>query len=69
VFDTDVAYLLGVGAYFSLAPFVHIVSISILASIISIAISFLTQRLWVVQSIGPWWPQLRHSFFVYGWLE
>lgn len=69
LFNTGVGYFIGVGIYLLLAPFVHIMFIGILGSVISITVSFLTQRVWVFRSSGPWWLQLRRSFVVYGSLS
>jgi putative flippase GtrA len=67
--NTVIGYLIGVGIYLFLAPIAHIVFIGILGGVISIVVSFLTQRVWVFRSSGPWWPQLRRSFVVYGSLS
>lgn len=66
VFNTVVGYLVGVGMYLLLASLAHIVFIGFLSSLVSITISFVTQRFWVFRSNGPWWSQLRRSFLVYG---
>jgi putative flippase GtrA len=66
VLNTGVGYLVGVMAFLALSPYLHIVLIGFLASVISICFSFLTQRRWVFKSTGPWLPQLRRSFAVYG---
>ncbi len=65
-FNTLVGYFVGVGAYLLLTPFLHLVVISLLASVLSIVISFVNQRVFVFRSSDPWWPQLRRSFMVYG---
>lgn len=64
--NTAIGYFIGVGAYFLLSPRLHIVAIGLIASAVSIVISFVNQRLWVFRSRDPWWPQLRRSFMVYG---
>lgn len=69
LFNTGIGYLIGVCVYLLLAPIFHIVVIGVLGSVISIIVSFLTQRVWVFRSSGPWWPQLRRSFVVYGSLS
>lgn len=67
--NTGFGYLIGVGLYLLLAPIAHIVVVGFVASMVSITVSFLMQRVWVFRSSGPWWPQLRRSFVVYGSLS
>jgi len=69
VFNTAAGYLIGVGIYLLLSSIAHIVVIGVLASGISIAVSFLTQRFLVFRSRAPWWPQFRRSLMVYGSLS
>ena len=64
--NTGVGYFAGVFSFLLLSPYLHIVAISAVASVVSICFSFLTQRRWVFRSVEPWWPQLRKSFLVYG---
>lgn len=67
-FNTIAGYFIGVGVYLLLSSVVHLALISVLASGVSVAISFMTQRFLVFFSNDPWWPQFRRSVLVYGCL-
>ncbi len=64
--NTGVGYFVGVTLFIILSAHLHIVLIGLVSSMVSICFSFLTQRHWVFRSTGPWLPQLRRSFLVYG---
>ena len=65
-FNTAVAYAIGVGLYQSLHPSLPTPLIGLLGNVITISLSYLTQRTLVFRSRAPWFAEYLRCYAVYG---
>lgn len=64
--NTAFGYCVGVGMYLLLSPQLYIAVIAVLSNIVSITMSFITYRLFVFRSRGPWLVEYLKCYVVYG---
>lgn len=64
--NTLFGYLVGVGLYYVLSRYMHILLIGVLINIITISMSFLTYKLIVFRTKGNWLMEYLRTYLVYG---
>jgi putative flippase GtrA len=64
--NTAVGYGVGVGLYLLLTRWLATPVIGVLASLLTINVTFTTQRVFVFRSRAPWWPEYFRSYVVFG---
>lgn len=65
-FNTAVAYAFGVGLYQLLHTRLPTPVIGVLSNLVTISVSYITQRTWVFRSRGPWLAEYLRCYAVYG---
>jgi putative flippase GtrA len=66
LFNTAVGYTVGVGLYLLLTRWLATPVIGALAGLLTINVTFTTQRIFVFRSSAPWWPEYLRSYAVFG---
>lgn len=64
--NTVFGYFAGIGLYYSLRHWLHIIPISCIANILAITMSFLTYKIFVFQTKGNWLLEYCRCYIVYG---
>ncbi len=62
--NTLLGYLLSVGVHALLEAQIHIVLIGIINAVLCINLSFITNRVWVFESVAPWLPEYLRIYAV-----
>ena len=66
LFNTGVGYAVGVGLYLLLTRWLATPVIGLLSNLLTINVTFATQRSFVFRSRQPWWPEYLRSYAVFG---
>lgn len=64
--NTVFGYVLMIVMYETLKPYLHYTTIALPAGVIAISMSFLTYKLFVFRTKGPWLIEWMRSFVTYG---
>jgi putative flippase GtrA len=64
--NTLFGYTVGLLLYSYLSDRFHIITISVIANILAISMSYFTYKLFVFKTAGNWWPEYLRSYVVYG---
>jgi putative flippase GtrA len=66
MFNVAVNYVVGAVIYQALLPRLNFIAVGIIATVVSISISFVTYKLFVFRTKGNWWIEYLRSYVVYG---
>lgn len=65
-FNTVVNYVVAAAIYQNLLPRLNFFIVGLIASVVTISISFTTHKLFVFRTAGKWWIEYLRSYVIYG---